>query len=278
MVTDIKTFDFQGKAIFVKATFKPPFRFVAQMPDDACFYFVKGAKTQVFAPGGSIKFESDEGVVLQCGRYINDYLASADVYECEALAVHFFPDVLNVVYDNDFPDFLVQMNEMTPATFERVESSSLLQAYVESLDFYFENPSLVSDELMKLKLKELLLLLAKTNNVDIIRSLLSGVAGSQRIGFKEVVEANLFNNLSIDELANLTHLSLSSFKREFVRRYDDTPARYIKKRKLEKAAKLLKATDLRISDVAYDCGFNDLAHFSRSFSKMFGCQPSAYRQ
>ncbi len=278
MIKDYKTFEFHGRTTFVKAVLEPPFRSTFDMSDDACFYFVKAGKANIYSATEHDEFKSNEGVVLQCGKYIHEFLASHEDEYCEAIAVHFYPDVLKLIYDNEFPDFLVQMQEIKPATYERVESSELLNAYIQGLDLYFDNPSLVSDELLKLKIKELLLLLAKTDNVAIIRTLLSGMVNLHEIEFKEVVEANIYTNLNVEELAELCNLSLSSFKREFVKQYDDSPAKYIKKRKLEKASKLLINTDLRVSDVAYDSGFNDLAHFSKSFLKAYGLNPSEFRQ
>ncbi|MDX2360327.1 MAG: helix-turn-helix transcriptional regulator [Crocinitomicaceae bacterium] len=278
MILDYQQFDFQGKMTFVRAVVKPPFRMSFEMHNEACFYFVKSGTQRVYAPTDNFDMNSDEGIVLQCGTYINDFIASKDAEYCEAIAIHLFPDMLKLVYDNEFPDFLTNLEQMTPALYERAQSTSLLENYIESLEFYFKNPELVSDELLKLKLKELILLLSKTSNADIIKTLLAGAYDPQQAEFKEVIEANLFNNMNSQELALLTNLSLSSFKRTFEKNYNEPPASYMRRRKLEQAAKLLKSTELRVSDVAFDCGFSDLANFSKSFQKMYDTSPSEYRK
>ena len=277
MIKEIQRFDFQGKTTFVKAVLEPPFKMMTDMYDEACFYFVKTGKRRMYSATEKIELVANEGVVLQCGKYINNYIASEEIVYCESIAVHLFPEVLRLVYDNEFPDFLTNIQTVESAGFERVESTSLLENYIQSLEFYFSNPSLVSDELLKLKIKELLLLLSKTDNVGIIKTLLAGMFDPLEINFKEVIEANIYNNLSVQDLAELTNLSLSSFKREFEKHFSSSPAKYIKRRKLEKATKLLKNTELRITDVAFDSGFNDLAHFSKSFQSEYGLAPSDYR-
>ncbi len=276
MLKDFQQFEFGGKAIFVKAVMKPPFRFDVDMGNDACFYFIKSGLARVVAPTDAATFKQDEGVVLQCGRYISDYLELNADEDCEAVAVHFYPEILKLIYDNELPDFLVGIEKIVPSTIDRVESSTLLSNYINSLDFYFNNPSLVSDELLKLKLKELLLLLAKTDNVSVVRSLLTGVFDRHQLNFKEIIEANVYTNITLNELAQLSGLSLSSFKREFKKYYTSTPARYFKTKRLERAAKLLRNTTLRVSEVAYDCGFNDVAHFSKSFHAEYGINPSEF--
>ncbi len=48
--------------------------------------------------------------------------------------------------------------------------------------------------------------------------------------------------------------------------------------RLRKAAELLKRTgERRISDIAFDCGFNDLSYFNRCFRRRFGLTPTAAR-
>ena len=87
----------------------------------------------------------------------------------------------------------------------------------------------------------------------------------------------MFADITLDELADYCNLSLSSFKREFAKHYDDTPANYIKTKRLEKAAELLTRSDMRITDVAFECGFNELANFTKSFHAKYGLTPSNYR-
>ncbi|MEL6660571.1 MAG: AraC family transcriptional regulator [Bacteroidota bacterium] len=279
MIKSYQQLDLFGKKIFEKACLQPPIRLAAEMPNDACFYYVLRGESRTFTPTGQVRSSQDEGVVMQCGTYLNEYFSQGGIEDdCEAVAVHFYPEVLKMLYDKDFPNFMLQVGKVQPLRHRQLKSSSLLKNYINSLLFYFDNPELVSEEILKLKLKELILLLAQTDNAEAIRDLLASLFTPETLDFKTVVEAHVYHNISVNELAQLAHLSLSSFKREFARHYDCPPARYLKQRKLEKAAQLLIATELRVSDIAFDCGFVDLAHFSKSFLKEHGCSPSDYRR
>ena len=277
MVKSHQLFELYEKRVFEKAVVEGPFRFAAEMPNEACFYYLVEGEAAMYTSQGKIEAKTSEGLVMQCGNYFNDFLASSDGSYCEAIAIHFYPEVLKKIYDKDFPDFMMHVTKIQPLGYEKHKADALLKNYINSLQFYFENPELVSDELLKIKLKELILLLAKTESAEAICNLIAGMFTPLEINIREVVEANIFNNLSIEELASLCSLSLSSFKREFEKHYDTSPAKYIKKRRLDNAARLLKGTQLRISDIAFDCGFNDLAHFSKSFQKEFDASPSEYR-
>lgn len=154
----------------------------------------------------------------------------------------------------------------------------MIANYIDSLLFYFESPSLINDELLILKIKELLLLLVNTDNSSKIKNIFRNLFNPEELNFKKTIQSHLNDNLIIKELAFLFNLSLSSFKRRFKDVFNDSPAHYIKVKRLEKSTKLLKTTSNRISDICYDCGFNDIGHFSKSFIKQFHLTPSKYRE
>lgn len=279
MITKHQQFDLFGKKTFEKAEAKSPFRSIYQMPNEACFFYIVQGCSKILAPSTSTMISTNEGVVMQCGNYLAEMFTEENqsAEYCIVIAIHLYPETLKMIYDKEFPDFLMQMEKVKPLIMEKHKASELLKNYIDSLEFYFDNPALVSDELLKLKVKELLLLLAKTDNGKIVRTLINRLFTPMEVDFKEVIEKNLYNNLSIEELSGLAGFSLSSFKREFTKHYNTSPAKYIRRRKLEKAAKLLKSTDLRISQICYDCGFVDLAHFSKTFQKAYHLSPSDYR-
>ena len=277
MIKEHQRLKLYDKPVFEKAIIVPPLRMEAPMANEACFYYIVSGKATVITASGPVHLKEENGIVLKCGNYLNDYLCAKEIEQCEAIAVHFYPDVLQLLYEKEFPAFLQEASKIQPVRFDHVHASQLLANYIQSLQFYFENPKLVSDELLQLKLKELILLLAKTDNLQTIRNLILDLFSDHHINFKDVIESNLYTNLTIQELANLCHLSLSSFKRAFRRHYNTTPAKYIKHRRLMRASQLLRNSNNSISQVAFECGFSDLAHFSKSFHHHFGSAPSQYR-
>ncbi len=82
---------------------------------------------------------------------------------------------------------------------------------------------------------------------------------------------------SLAELIRDTHYSYMQINRLFVRETGKTPGVYFTNAKLEHAAKLLRITDMPVSDIASKVGYVSLSHFDRVFKKMFGISPSEYR-
>ena len=106
---------------------------------------------------------------------------------------------------------------------------------------------------------------------------MSDLYSAKKIHLKDIIELHLYSNLSIEELANLSNMSLSSFKREFKKEFNDSPNNYILMKKLKKAKELLSLTDKPINEIAYEIGFNDPLYFTRLFKKKIGPSPTTYR-
>ncbi|MNW36306.1 Right origin-binding protein [compost metagenome] len=94
----------------------------------------------------------------------------------------------------------------------------------------------------------------------------------------EYIEERLGEDLTLKEVAQAVHYSEYHFHRTFLYWVGDTVTSYIRKRRLSKAAEALVYSDLKIVDVALQCGFGSHESFTRSFRKMYGMMPSACRK
>ena len=121
------------------------------------------------------------------------------------------------------------------------------------------------------------MLLLKTDKYPSVLELMTDLFNPRIASLKQVVGSHFYADISIEELAHLCNMSLSSFKREFKKIYKETPARFIKSKKLEKAAELLRVSDHSVADVAYECGFNNPDGFSTIFTQHFGLSPKKFR-
>lgn len=279
MIQHHQSFNLFDKLLLEKVILVPPMTAPGIMPNEACFLYAVRGQSTIYSETERMPLHTEEGVVMKCGNYLNEWLSVSSQPDetCEAIAIHFYPEVLQKIYEKELPDFISFAAQTKPAKLQKVKADQLLKNYIDNLQFYFENPALVSEELLKLKVKELILLLAKTDNFQSIKELISSMFTPNEYSFKEIIEANIYTNRSNEELAMLTNLSLSSFKREFVKVYKASPAKYIKHRKLERAKKLLMHTQQRISDIAFGCGFREVSHFSKCFQQTYQMSPSEFR-
>lgn len=196
-----------------------------------------------------------------------------------SFAVHFHLDVIEKIYKNELPAFLISCQNNSPKSFVRIENKSLINHFVEGMKIYFQYPpTLISEELLILKLKEILLLLSQNDKSSSIHDILASLFSPVTYSIRQIIEAHLYTNISVDQLATLCSMSVSTFKREFNKTFNISPAVYLKNKKLEKSKELLNISEKRINEIAFECGFNDLSHFSKSFVQKYGKNPSEYRQ
>jgi AraC-like DNA-binding protein len=92
-----------------------------------------------------------------------------------------------------------------------------------------------------------------------------------------VFEASEFRNFSVPELARLTGLGRVRFSTEFKRVFGLPPAKYIMRKRLERARYMLLNTDRTLEDVADELGFSDAFHFSKAFKAGIGFSPRQFR-
>jgi len=278
MVNDYKKFDLFGKSLIQKIVLKPPFKFEFPVTDRACFLYVLEGEVNYQIDEEEINIPTNYSLFLNCINSGKQIQNSSSNRNCEIVIVTFYPDILKKIYERELPTLLqAPINPVSNKSSEKISNDYLILKYIEGLLFYFENPSLVNEDILILKFKEIILLLSQTQNANAIQVILSQLFSPNTYTFNQIIEANLFSQLSIEELAAQNNLSISSFKREFARLYNDTPANYIKAKKLEKAAELLLASTERITDIAFNCGFNDLANFTKSFNEKYNATPTSYR-
>ena len=87
------------------------------------------------------------------------------------------------------------------------------------------------------------------------------------------MEENYLYDLSIPELARYTGRSLSAFKRDFKKVSALTPEKWVIRRRLEEAHRLLAAGGCRVADAMLESGFKDPASFSRAYRRQYGYPP-----
>ncbi|MEM1325821.1 MAG: helix-turn-helix domain-containing protein [Bacteroidota bacterium] len=85
-------------------------------------------------------------------------------------------------------------------------------------------------------------------------------------------------NFGVSELAEELAISRGHLSRQMKKLTSYTPTDYIRRFRLQEAMRLLKTTNKNISEIAYEVGFRDPSHFTKSFSKNFGTSPSDIRK
>ena len=84
--------------------------------------------------------------------------------------------------------------------------------------------------------------------------------------------------LCIPRLARMAEVSEAHFIRTFRATFSETPHRYLQRRRIERAMFLLRSTELSVTAICFDVGFNSLGTFSRTFQEVVGESPNVFRR
>lgn len=94
---------------------------------------------------------------------------------------------------------------------------------------------------------------------------------------KYSIHENLNNDISTEELAAKHNVSYAWFRKAFKEITGQSPGQYQLNLKIQKAGKMLRETDLSISEIAFQNGFESEYYFSRIFKSKMQLPPSKYR-
>ncbi len=157
-----------------------------------------------------------------------------------------------------------------------VEPSNYLEGYFHSMLSYFRGFNRPPDHILALKLKELLITLMDCD--PMLGAYFKSIAESGRPSLHEIMEKNFCYNLKLEDYAELSHRSLSTFKRDFRQLYKETPGKWLLKRRVRHAAHLIAHSGLNVTQIAFESGFEGLSHFSRAFKSIMGVSPTDYKK
>jgi len=94
---------------------------------------------------------------------------------------------------------------------------------------------------------------------------------------QKYIAEHVTEKIRLIELANLAGMTESSFSRFFKLRTGTSVSDYITNMRLGVAIRRLVNTEMTVSEICYECGFNNVSHFSRCFRLKKKCSPSDFR-
>ncbi len=238
------------------------------------FVVVLSGRKIIHTEEGDLHIEAGNAFFARKGSYLfSEILSKEDEYRT---LIFFIDDSFLAGFLRRHPPRLQGASPAVPIF--QVQVTPLLRSGIDSLLPYFLHNSKFSRELLHLKLDELLLLISEADAEGNFQGFLQELHSSRRQSILRVMEQYYGRPVSIAELAALSGRSLSTFKREFKELFQETPKRWINKRRLDEARFLFGTSDMTVSEICFAVGFENISYFSQLFRKQFGCSPSEIKR
>ena len=264
-----------GHPLFSVIYLKTPSKKNLYLPSDACITYIIEDNNQPLTE--DIIAKKDNIILSLCGLTLGKMLMEQPKGHLLAILVHFNHQILSQVFQGEKPELWEELNEPVTKYVVQSAASKIIKQYFKTIHTFFENKDVLSESILKAKLKEIIFLLLKSDNSEYITQIVKSLFSEREFTFKDLVDAHILETNSIEQLAMVTNCSISTFKRKFKELYNTTPAKYQLEIKLKKVAHKLLTTDNSILTIGLDCGFNSPEHLSRTFKQKYGLSPREYR-
>lgn len=215
------------------------------------------------------KFDNKTIFLLQTGNVLmTEKTTNENEYKSILL---FFSDKYFIEFKNrynlNFSIYDAKLNSI------KIIKNEYIDNFEKSLEFL--EKGLENTNLLNLKLDEILLYLFQNYREKLAPIFKNIQSRNQNLELINVVHNNLNSNLTIEELAFLCNMSISTFKRKFVETFHTTPKKYFIQHRMQKAVTYLQQKK-KPSEIYFDLGYENLSAFSNEFKKYFGVSPKTY--
>lgn len=139
--------------------------------------------------------------------------------------------------------------------------------------------SIVKNIYADLNLKELLIRLVQSQYLQQVSKDSVTNSNSGRLQFiLDYIRNHVTDKIMVDDLSVKAHMNRSAFFKLFKDQFGITPVEYINRERIRIAKYLLSGSDLSVTEISWQSGFNDANYFVRLFKKTEGITPGAYRE
>ncbi len=127
-----------------------------------------------------------------------------------------------------------------------------------------------------IKMTELIYLIVSQPDCCIKNKIMEN-ADEKKDSFEQIIYQNIFNDISVEELAQLSGRSMTAFKKEFRKFFSVPPHRWFIQQRLMHSRLLLISTSMSVAEIGNECTFPNTSHYIKLFKKEFGMTPANYR-
>lgn len=197
--------------------------------------------------------------------------------------IFMFDDAVIQEFLVDYPQLLT-MKVSTETDFMRqpvvleLQSSSFVESVFRSSLDYLKDATAESRVSLKLKFRELLVNLLREKDSNYFYLYLSWLRHDDAVSFIKLMRENSHCHFTVEQLARVAGMSLSTFKRIFRQHFGVPPGKWLDEQRMSNAIAMLYHSDKTISEIAFELGYSDSPAFTKAFKRATGQNPGDYRR
>ena len=235
--------------------------------------FLRKGNKEVIGDDDVVKISNQHFVIMKSGNCL--------MTENVSTTFNLYHSVLLFFSNHEVLRFLEKykheiQHSNTQKSFHIFEYDPFIENFVQSLENVSLLPNELKEHVLQSKFEELMLYLVHLRGASFLYSIVSH-SDDKVERLRAVVDNNKLKKLSLEELAFLSQMSISTFKREFVKTYDKTPMKWFKQQRLHHVAFLLKRDKKKPIELYEEAGYDNFSNFVQAFKRTFGVTPKQYQ-
>ncbi len=236
------------------------------------FSFLLEGKKEVFFDNSNFSIDKSSFLLMKSGHCLMTETPSSISENYRSILLLFSTEeVINLMKKYDLkPNYKVSSRSTYSFRYD-----SFITGFVNSLITISKLSPNLQGNLLQTKFEEIMLYLIEVRGANFLHSFTEDLNQNQR--FIETIESNVMNKLTVKELAFLSNMSISTFKRTFEKNFQSSPSKWFQDKRLEQAALLLDNDANRPSDIFEEIGYENLSNFIQAFKTKFGITPKQYQ-
>jgi AraC-like DNA-binding protein len=236
------------------------------------FSFLLDGQKEVFFDNSSFAIRNTKFLLMKSGHCLMTEKLS-DIKSNYRSMLFFFSDEMVIKFIRKYE--LKKSENLKYQSVFSFDYDLFINRFVISLLDVIKLSKQGQENILNAKFEEILHYLIEFKGSDFLFALVTN-SDDESHKFTETIESNQFNKLTLDELAFLCNMSVSTFKREFKKHYKESPMKWFKNKRLELASRLLKDEQKRSSDIYIEAGFDNLSSFVQAYKTKFGITPKQH--
>ncbi len=231
-------------------------------------YVLSGYQLIKRQDGDLLRLEEGQSIVLDKDIYfVSDFVVENGSFKA-----------ILCVLDDDLIGSLTHSDTETANGIQegvlKIDRANRIDQFMRSI-LYVYGGSENDNRLAILKLQEFIYLLDTVNpEIKLVSKLKKMCGVPRKRDIQKFMLDNYLNNLKIEDFAQLTGRSVSTFTREFKALYGQTPNQWLIDQRLQKAQVLLEGGEHSVTDTAMVVGYDNVSHFIAAYKKKFGRTPA----
>lgn len=237
------------------------------------FSFLMEGTKEVFFDSTSLIIDPSKFLLMKSAHCLmTEKLSDSNKYRSILL---FFPNDLLLKFIRELKlDLIKTVDYNSVYSFEY---DCFIKRYVNSLLDVSKLSKNAQSKLLYLKFEEIMLYLIEVQGTDFIHSLISNNNDATQ-KFIRTIESNQLSKLTLNELAFLCDMSVSTFKREFEKHYAQSPIKWFQNKRLEYAHSLLNLEQKSSSEIYFEVGYENLSSFIQAYKLKYGVTPKHHHK